>query len=64
MLTLIQLAGTRWITPPGRNAPSIRGVPFKLSDSSSGHQRFNESTDDHSVIRVKERDMCVNFKGT
>ncbi len=46
-----------------RTAPSIKGVPFKVSDSSSGHQRFNESTDDHSEIRVKERDKCVNLKG-
>jgi hypothetical protein len=46
------------------SAPSIKGVPFKVSDSSPGHQRFNESTDDHSEIRVKERDKWVNFKAT
>ena len=47
-----------------RTAPSSKGVPFKVSDSSSGHQKFSESIDDHSWIPVKERDKCVNLKGT
>jgi hypothetical protein len=64
MSTLTQLTEKRWLTPQCRKTvPSIKGVPFKVSDSSSGHQRFNESTDGQSEIRVKERDKCVNLKG-
>jgi hypothetical protein len=38
------------------SAPLSKGIPFTVSDSSWGHQRFKESIDDHSEISVEERD--------